>query len=135
MPLETLDPLGAGGGTSPARGGPVPPTRYPSYMDPRYVLAVARASADEVVQIGAGATVKVAGASMRYGLGFVAASDNTRDVLLAIRGDPLTFPFLSLAAGESVYLPLAQFGPLVCYEWYAMSPGAARLNVVSVELE
>lgn len=114
--------------------GALPPVQYPAWMDASYMLAISEVQTDDVA-IGAGATVlAVGGNARRFGLGFVASSANAADIHLSTSGDPSTFPFLTLAKGASVWLTLSNMGPMVPYEWYAHSTGAASLRVIWVEL-
>lgn len=115
-------------------GSPVVATQYPSWMNPLFVTQTSQVD-QSTVAIGAGATiVAVGGDALRWGIGFVAASTNTADVHISPGTAPGTFPFLTLAKGAAVWLPLSQFGPMVTWEWYAQCSAAASLQVILVKL-
>lgn len=119
------------GGADPTRriDVPRPVTRYPTWMDARYMLVASYWRAAPVIAVAQGAQPQVPSDPNRYMIGFV----NMDPVIGSVRADVTTegahSGWLIPDGSEVLWLTAFSHGPIVSAQWYIISAFLPRVMV------
>lgn len=118
---------------------PTPPGRAagvvrPPWCDPRWVVATNEATPSPLTVNGATPVLVADNNPKRWGLWFCNRTAGVVAVSLQSAAAAGVFGMFQILANGDRLLNIFEFGPLVCYEWWANGGGAGPFWVTEIEI-